>query len=82
MPSSSAPLPRADAAPRDRSAPAQTLASALEGPDNALNLIWLVLALLVLVSHTGAVAGGTEWPSFLTGLGAGPSTGSSRSPGT
>ena len=47
----------------------RTLGAALSTPANALNALRLLLALLVIVSHTPAVTGTTSWPSWVEALG-------------
>jgi peptidoglycan/LPS O-acetylase OafA/YrhL len=54
-------------APR-RTTAGRTLGTALDGPDNALNAIRLMLALLVIVAHTVAIAD-TSWAPWIGGLG-------------
>lgn len=45
-----------------------TFEAPLGSPDNALNFVRLLLALLVLLSHTAPIAG-ERWPSWIAGFG-------------
>lgn len=55
--------------PQREPAIAPRLGPALSTPDNALNFLRLVLALLVILSHTPAISGARGWPAWMDDLG-------------